>query len=153
MLFLMAKTLEKLIKERKNQAKKKKIYEKADLIVRHLGSVFHSAYHSSLKTVVFKFRDEYFSINGCYHTDYSPFLKRRYGNIFVHDQDGTVFLGDRTQGFFRHLEIESYIPGLWEEKIDSLYGAAKEKEREAREKIAREDKGPDEAELRRKFGF
>ena len=48
-------------------------------------------------------------------------------------------------------EINSYIPGLWEEKIGSLYNAAKEKE--AREKIAREDKGPDEAELRRKFGL
>ena len=151
----MAKTLEKLVKERQKQAKKKKLYEKADLIARCLGSIDNSPSGSVIRTVVFGFKNEDFVISGAYTTSDLFFFERRYNHISVHSEGGTVFSAERRyHSFFRMPdEINSYIPGLWEGQIDSLYNVAKEKEREAREKMAREDKGPDEAELRRKFGL
>lgn len=146
----MAKTLEKLIKERKKQAKKKKLYEKTRTIASNLGSPREGGYsHDQGWLSLFNYvlpRGDFvasyrrFVSNGSEHEKYSAEICFEGKIVFSESiyYAGFVFISDRS--------IDAYVPGNWERTLDSLY-------EEAQKEAARARNVPDEAELKRKFGI
>ena len=125
----MSSDLEKKVKKRKKDAKKKKLYEKVYCIAKTLGD--ESDYHQSDGGVAifgdtrYKLGQEELTLTvGDY---YSPNIGS-YARVFL--KGGKIFdeFKASKEGIKNKYpsEINAYIPGSWEQKLEKLYNNAQE---------------------------
>lgn len=113
----MGKSLERLIEERRKEAKGKNFFEKALKITDYLG-------HSRTKnnTQHNYYFDGLFEINS-FELDLDNGLTIIIGSEWgtkITYRGGLVFYGDRC-----HSDVYSYVPGEWEKEFEQLYRKAK----------------------------
>ena len=139
----MDKDLEAKIKERKKLAGDKKIVIKADSVAKYVGSLTNSwtGHLNSEKVTetieIYTFSDK---------------------NLKIVSEGGLTKIAYKGQDVFkeRYTEVEKYIPGAWERKLDDLYKKAEEiceKRTEEEEQKRNKKKAEKEAEEREKWGF
>lgn len=128
----MDKDLESKIEERKKQAEKKKIYDKAWMVATYLGDrSYYRTECGSLEQTTHTFKNDNFLITDQYTESHGSDGSMGGRSIDIEYKGKKVYKG--TSG-----GLLSYIPGDWEKKLNGLYGKAvktiKEKEKEEKAK-------------------
>ncbi len=145
----MAKTLETIVKERKKQAKKKKIYEKTTAIATYLGSPRGYGYRDHGWVLLVNDVLSRGDFVASYRHFVSSYSEHEKSSAEVRFKSSIVFSESIHYGefmFIRDRSLDAYVPGDWESELDLLY-------EEAQKEAARVRTCPDEAELKRRFGL
>ena len=125
----MTQNLEKLIERRKEQAAKKNLFSKAELVSVYLGQ-------SNYATTTHFPDPRIYDDTVCNRLYDSDGLRIRYhktrerGGDFHGMESSSVTVEYREKEVFSGFGhgaggISSYVPGVWEKKLDNLYAAAK----------------------------
>ena len=114
----MDKDLESKIEERKKQAEKKKIYDKAWMVAKYLGGrSYYRTECGSLEQTTYTFENDNFLITDQYTESHGHDGSMGGRSIGIEYNGKSVY--EDTSGGLR-----SYIPGDWEKKLNGLYGKA-----------------------------
>lgn len=153
----MNKDLEAKIEERKQEAIRKKLYERVKFIGEILGD--HRKEYMSDDGAFFEDRMHHEVNTGTLYIDYNEDI-----HMWGHKDESVLVKENNAKGDFlfrayfepNTLEIKVYIPGKWEKKLDELYNKAlavsKQRTKEEKEK-QRKREAEKEAKKRKKWGL